>query len=416
MFKSLICDKSPYNKKENYIDKNDHIDIVYKNSDKLYSTTSKYQKIEVFKNKFFGNILAIDDDIQLTEHDEENYHEMLAHVPLNYLPHAKNVLIIGGGDGGTAREVAKHKNLKEIIVVDIDKQVIEVCKEYFPKLAEGFKSSKVKLEIDDGAKWVNKHLNDKKNHFDVILIDSTDYNTAKTLFTGEFYENIKSLLKKEGIFCFNCLSISWEKEEMPDVIEDMRELYKYVRFYQVFQPTYASGHYAFCFCSRTINPKNTPIDWSLYHKKNIMCQYYNKNIHYDSFNLPNQYFLKNIKTQRLGTNFLITLSGCPQQLLSSKEILREMINFMMKVYHLKPLNLTSKKKNDGGYVFMVLFEKSYLALSTWPSLEKATVDYFNNDTFVYDIAVSKKKINLRTIIKFYLKPSKIKFKSVEREI
>ena len=225
MFKSLICDKSPYNKKENYIDKSDHIDIVYKNSDKLYSTTSKYQKIEVFKNKFFGNILSIDDDIQLTEHDEENYHEMLAHVPLNYLPHAKNVLIIGGGDGGTAREVAKHKNLKEIIVVDIDKQVIEVCKEYFPKLAEGFKSSKVKLEIDDGAKWVNKHLNDKKNYFDVILIDSTDYNTAKTLFTEEFYENIKSLLKKEGIFCFNCLSISWEKEEIPDVIEDMRELY-----------------------------------------------------------------------------------------------------------------------------------------------------------------------------------------------
>ena len=196
----------------------------------------------------------------------------------------------------------------------------------------------------------------------------------------------------------------------------MEEYYKYVRLYQVFQPTYASGHYAFCFCSRTIDPKNTPIDWQKFRLKKIDCKYYNEKIHYDSFNLPNEFFGQNKKQIRLGTNFLITLSGCPFQLLNSKEIIKEMISFMTKIYNLKPLNITSKKKDEKGFNFLVQFNKSYLAVCTWPDLGKATFDYFNYDRFVYDIQVNNKKINLKTIIKFYLKPSKIKFNSIEREI
>ena len=418
MFKSLFSKKEcPYDVEENYIDKNKNIDIVYKNSEKLYSTKSKYQKIDVYKNKFFGNILAIDDDIQLTEHDESHYHEMLAHVPLNYLPNAKNVLIIGGGDGGTAREVKKHINLKEITVVDIDQEVVDVAKEYFPKLASGFNSKKVKLEINDGAKWVKENIGKKKGYYDVILLDSTDYNTAQTLFTEEFYQNVKTILKKSGIFCFNCLSVSWEKKEIPEVIDEMEEYFKYVRLYQVFQPTYASGHYAFCFCSRTIDPKNYPIDWEKFRLKKIDCKYYNEKIHYDSFNLPNEFFgSKSDKFQRLGTNFLITISGAPFQLLNSKEIVKEMITFMAKIYNLKPLNITTRNKASKGFNYIVLFEKSFLSISTWPESGKAIIDYFNHDTFKYDIQVNNKKINLRTIIKFYLKPSKIKFKTFEREI
>ena len=418
MFKSLFGKNKecPYDLEENYIDKNENIDIVYKNSEKLYSTKSKFQQIDVYKNKFFGNILAIDDDIQLTEHDETNYHEMLAHVPLNYLPDGRHALIIGGGDGGTAREVKKHVNLKEITMVDIDEEVINVSRKYFPKLAEGLNSNKVNLVIDDGAKWVKENVKEKKGHYDVILLDSTDYNTAQTLFTEEFYENIKKLLTKNGIFCFNCLSISWEKQEIPDVIQEMEEYFKYVRLYQLFQPTYASGHYAFCFCSRTIDPKNTPLDWQKFRLKKIDCKYYNEKIHYDSFNLPNEFFGQNKNLERLGTNFMITLSGCPFQLLNSKEIINEMITFTAKMYNLKPLNITSKKKDQKGFNFVVMFEKSNLIISTWPDTGKATVDYFSIDRFKYDINVNNKKINLRTIIKFYLKPSKIKFKSFEREI
>ena len=94
----------------NFIDINDDVDIVYKNSDLLYNKKSKYQNIKIFKNQLYGKILVIDDDLQLTDFDEANYHEMLVHVPCNYNNLIKNVLIIGGGDGGTARDVLKHEN------------------------------------------------------------------------------------------------------------------------------------------------------------------------------------------------------------------------------------------------------------------------------------------------------------------
>ena len=103
-----------YNNKNYFIDKNKGVDIIYKNDELLHETQSKFQNIKVFKNKLFGKILVIDNDLQLTDFDEHNYHEMLVHIPLNYLPKASNVLIIGGGDGGTAREVLKHTNIKNI--------------------------------------------------------------------------------------------------------------------------------------------------------------------------------------------------------------------------------------------------------------------------------------------------------------
>ena len=273
---------------------------------------------------------------------------------------------------------------------------------------------RVNVVIDDGAKWVKKNLKDKKNYFDVILTDSTDYNTAQTLFTDDFYSNLKNILKKNGILVFNCLSISWEKKEIDNVIDDMSEFFKYVRLYQLFQPTYASGHYAFCFCSRTIDPKNTPVDFDSFNKKKIDCVYYNNNIHYDSFNLPNEFFGK--EKSRVGTSFLITIKDAPFSLLNSRSIIKDMINFIVKIYQFKPLNITNKKKTPNGFDFLVLLENGYLAINTWPEKKMATIDLMNYKNFVYDININSKKINFKTIIKFYLKPSKMKIKSIEREI
>ena len=101
----------------------------------MEEVASPYQHIAVLQTRAFGKILLIDGDLMLTERDEGSYHEMLAHVPLNYLPTATDVLIVGGGDGGVCREVLRHPNVKRVVLVDIDAKVVEVAQRHFPQLA-----------------------------------------------------------------------------------------------------------------------------------------------------------------------------------------------------------------------------------------------------------------------------------------
>ena len=103
----------------------------------LEEVHSKYQHIEIFQTKRFGKLLRLDGVIQLTEFDEANYHEMLAHVPLRTHETPENVLIIGGGDGGIVREIVKYKKVKSINLVEIDNEVIEISKKYLPNISCG---------------------------------------------------------------------------------------------------------------------------------------------------------------------------------------------------------------------------------------------------------------------------------------
>ena len=209
-----------------FTDKNDGVDIVYKENELLYEKKSKFQNIKVFKNELYGKILVIDDDLQLTDKDENNYHEMIAHVPINYNPDIENVLIIGGGDGGTAREVLKHKNIKIIDEVEIDIEVVNACKTYFPELSIAYEDERLNLIIDDGSRWVDDNLKKKKNYYDLIIVDSTDYNTALKLFTAEFYEKLSSLLTKYGILIFNNMSIPWDVDSFKLTKTDKKKLKK----------------------------------------------------------------------------------------------------------------------------------------------------------------------------------------------
>ena len=260
MLKSLICNDNPYQQNQNFIDTNDNIDVVYKNSEKLYSNHSGKQKIEVFKNKFFGNILTLDDEIQITQYDESNYHEMITHLPLNYIPNATKILILGGGDGGVIKQALKHPNLKEITVVDNDAELINIVKKYFPEFSNSFNNKKVKMIVENETEWINKNSNES---FDLIIADSIDLNS------NQIYLKIKKILKKNGIFVFNALIPSLEKNQIKILLKDMNKIFKYVKLYQIFQPSIATGHYSFCFCSRSIDPKNNPIDWEKFNNKKI---------------------------------------------------------------------------------------------------------------------------------------------------
>jgi spermidine synthase len=151
----------------------------------LEKIKSEFQEIEVVDSDAFGKILLIDGIIMVTESDEFCYHEMIAHVPLCVHTKAQKVLVIGGGDGGTVREILKHDNIKEVEVCEIDEKVIEVSKKHFPYLANSFNDPRVQIYCEDG----NKFIKAKKNEYDIIIVDSSDpIGPAEVLFRREFYE------------------------------------------------------------------------------------------------------------------------------------------------------------------------------------------------------------------------------------
>lgn len=406
-----------YTNSQGFTDNNDYIDIVYKNSILLHEKKSKYQNIKVYKNELYGKILVIDDDLQLTDFDEHNYHEMIAHVPINYNSEIEKVLIIGGGDGGTAREVLKHKNIKHVDQVEIDKEVVEICKKFFPELSIAYEDSRLNLIIDDGAKWVQNMLEKNDTFYDLIIVDSTDYNTALRLFTAEFYEDLKNLLSKYGILIFNNMSVQWEADVFKMTKKNLSSIFKHAHPYQVYQPSYASGHYSFMFCSEKIDPLNYAIDWEAWKKKDLTCRYYNKDIHISSFHLPN--LAKedcDKKLYRLGTHFLVDGDGCSFDKLNNLDHLIKMCFFIAGLYKLNVEDYMVKKFTPQGISVIFLLSESHLSIHTWPELGKFSLDLFSCSCFKFDIRIKKNKINLKTVINSYLRPTSINLNSIEREI
>ena len=261
------------------------IDVNLNVIQNLKKIKSDFQNIEVIKTKEFGNTLIIDNDINVTELDEKNYHEMIVHVPMIYkFLDAKNALIIGGGDGGTARELLRYKNLN-ITMVEIDNEVINASKEFLPATAVSFKDPRLNLIIGDGSKYIKNYDGEK---FDIIIVDSTDFNQSIKLFTIEFYKNISNKLKKNGIFVFNNDSVYKKKYELiTEPVEKLKKIFKFVFPYQLFMPSYNGVHYTMMFCSNEIHPINTKFNSKKWCDLNIDTEYYNQGVHLGSFYLPN---------------------------------------------------------------------------------------------------------------------------------
>ncbi len=297
--------------------------MVYEVDKWLYRNTSEIgQDIEVFNNRFLGNVLVVEDEIMITENDERNYHEMISHTPLAYLSDVPNVrvLLIGGGDGGTLFQVLKHSNVEQVTMVELDEDVVKVSKTFFPEFAKSYDDPRVKLIFGDGAKFVSERLNmtyvevaeaekeeiliaDKKgitkakfeNEFELVIVDSTDYGPAIPLFSRQFYMQIQELLNDEkGILVFNCESPAWALHTVSHVSSLISSVFRRNYVYQVFQPTYVSGHYTFVFASDNIHPLNSFIDWGKYDIEKLQTRYYNKAVHLGSFYLPE--FLKDVVT------------------------------------------------------------------------------------------------------------------------
>ena len=253
---------------------------IHIEGDLIEEIKSKYQHIEIFQTKRFGKLLRLDGVIQLTEFDEANYHEMLAHVPLRTHKTRDNILVIGGGDGGIVREVVKYKKVKSIDLVEIDNEVIKISKKYLPNISCGLEDKRVTIMNQDGAEYIKKCT----NLYDIIIIDSTDpFSVGESLFKEDFYSNLKKALKLKGIVVSQSESMFYDEDLIKKMYEFKRKYFNAVRYYYTLVPTYPSGTIGFHFCS---DGHYLPIDGDFFEKIEGL-KYYNEFIHSSSFTTPN---------------------------------------------------------------------------------------------------------------------------------
>lgn len=247
----------------------------------LTKIRSPFQEICVAYTPAFGKILINDGIIMLTEADEAGYHEMIAHVPLCVHPSPLKVLVIGGGDGGTVREIVKHSEVKQVDVCEIDQKVIEICQEYFPNLANSFNHKTVHTYFEDGAKF----LEAREDFYDVIIVDSSDpIGPGASLFTEKFFQSLARSLKQDGIAVTQLESLFWHTDFIQKTFQLIQKVFPVSHYYYTMVPTYPSGMIGFSFCSKKYHPIN---DLLIEKAKEIKdLKYYHPDLHRAAFILP----------------------------------------------------------------------------------------------------------------------------------
>lgn len=258
--------------------------IAIKAGNILFSKQSDFQKVEIFETESkLGRVLTLDDLMMTTEGDEYHYHEMIAHIPMMNHKCPKSVLVIGGGDGGTVREVLKHKTVERVVLCEIDGMVIDACKKYLPTISCGLDDPKVEILVQDAIEYIK----DKKNEFDIVLIDSTDpMGPGEGLFTEEFYTNVKNSLKEGGIVAAQSESPFAQADAVEKMYKLLKKVFPVCSTYTSNIPTYPGGYWAWAFCSETVKPLSY-IDEERCAEITKTCKIYNKDYHMARFALPN---------------------------------------------------------------------------------------------------------------------------------
>ncbi|MEM3616013.1 MAG: polyamine aminopropyltransferase [Candidatus Methanomethylicia archaeon] len=248
---------------------------------KIFSIKSKYQNIEVVELHKFGKCLVLDNLIQISELDEHLYHEMHVHPVLISHENPEKILIIGGGDGGVLREVLKHKMVKEVTMVEIDKEVINTTKEYIPKIPEeSLNDPRVKIVIEDGKRYVEECV----EKYDIILMDLTDpepVGPAIQLYQIEFFKKVKDKLKDEGIFLLQSSGYEMYPKKILEIQEDLKKIFRHVGIYASYVPAYG-GEWTFTYASDKINVLGVTLRElkRRFKERELNTKYYNPELHY----------------------------------------------------------------------------------------------------------------------------------------
>ncbi len=253
----------------------------------LFKKTSKYQEIIVIENEYYGKALMLDGCWMTSLKDEKYYHEFLVHPALSSIDEKSNVLIIGGGDGGTVRECVKYSQISKIDLVEIDEEVIKISKKFLKEIGgEAWNDKRLEIHVDDGVKWVKKT---RDNFYDVIFIDSSDPSEfSNLLFSDSFYRECKRILKKNGILATQSESPESFKNIHINILKTLKKIFKVSETMYSFVPIYPSGIWSWTFASsENLNLSKQNYDEILKIEKG--CEIWNLNFQSAAFKMmPNK--------------------------------------------------------------------------------------------------------------------------------
>ena len=250
----------------------------------LYSHKSEFQQIDIYDTPEFGKVLTLDGNVMLTERDEFIYDEMITHVPMAVHPNVQDVLVIGAGDGGVVRELARYESIRRIDLVEMDEQVLDACRRYLPGNACRLDDDRVHIYFDNALRFIRR----KHAQYDLIIVDSTyPFGPSEGYFTREFYGICYNALRDDGIMVNQQGSPFYHQdaEAMQRSHKRIVSTFPISRVYQAHIPTYAAGYWLFGFASK----KYHPIDdfdrdkWLALHLK---TNYYTVRLHTGAFFLP----------------------------------------------------------------------------------------------------------------------------------
>ncbi|XP_050302759.1 spermidine synthase [Anthonomus grandis grandis] len=252
----------------------------------LFHGKSEFQDVLIVQTTNHGRALILDGIIQCTEFDEFSYQEMISFLPLCAHKNPKNVLIVGGGDGGVAREVAKHPSVEQFVQVEIDAMVIEQSKKFLPFMAKGFESPKLTLIVGDGFEYMKNH----QNKFDVIITDSSDpIGPAVNLFTENYFKLLKDALRPNGIICSQAGTLWSDLPHVKETIENCQKHFPVVKYAVSSVPSYPNGQIGYLVASldETVNLTKPVHTFAKESVEELQLRYYNDKIHEAAFVLPN---------------------------------------------------------------------------------------------------------------------------------
>ena len=250
---------------------------------------SRYQRIKIFDTVANGRVMVLDDIVQITTRDESAYAEMLTHLPLFEHGRAERVMIVGGGDLSIADEALKHRSVKEVVLVDIDGRVVELCKEHFGEInARAFKDKRLKIEIADAFEYLGRP--ESRGRFDLIIADRPDpVGPGKALFGETFYDRVKSALKRGAFATFQTGVPFYQPWEITDALKELAEFFPQSGLYLTVVPSYIGGFMALSWAGNG-KPLGTPAGIkrarAAYATAKIKTDYYNPETHAACFALP----------------------------------------------------------------------------------------------------------------------------------
>ncbi len=248
----------------------------------LFEEKSAFQKVTIIETEALGRALLIDDLWMTSEGDEKNYHELLVHPAMTTAPKIERILIIGGGDGGTAREVLRYPEVLRVDMVEIDGMVVDACKEFLPSIGSAWNDPRLNVVIGDGIAWVE----DTTRQYDVILVDGSDpVGPAQGLFNKQFYQNCANLLGDDGVFVTQSESDHTFLDVHIDMVKSIRDIFGSADPYYRNVMLYAAGSWSWTYASRKTN-RRAFIEARMSFIES-QSEIYNRDIHDGVFAIPN---------------------------------------------------------------------------------------------------------------------------------